>query len=41
MSQDLTSSAIARQYVLNKPYALSHLALGGLQFEGAALFSKA
>ena len=35
MNKDLTTSAVARQNVLNNPYALSqlemHLALGGLQ----------
>ncbi len=45
MSKDLTTSSVARQNVLNNPYALSriqtHLALGGLQFEGETLFTKA
>lgn len=45
MSKDLTTSPVARQNVLNNPYALSqletHLALGGLQFEGQTLFTKA
>ena len=45
MSKDLTTSPVARQNVLNNPYALSqletHLALGGLQFEGETLFTKA
>lgn len=44
MSHDLTTSSVARQNVLNNPYALSkleeHLALGGLQFEGEILFTK-
>lgn len=45
MSKDLTTSPVARQNVLNNPYALNqletHLALGGLQFEGETLFTKA
>jgi len=45
MSHDLTTSAVARQNVLNNPYALSqlenHLALGGLQFENETIFTKA
>lgn len=45
MSKDLTTSPVARQNVLNNPYALNqletHLALGGLQFEGVTLFTKA
>ncbi|MFK5915724.1 MAG: DNA-binding protein [Woeseiaceae bacterium] len=45
MTQDLTTSAVARQNVLNNPYALTkleeHLALGGLQFEGETIFTKA
>lgn len=45
MSKDLTTSPVARQNVLNNPYALSqletHLALGGLQFEGETVFTKA
>ncbi|VAW55443.1 hypothetical protein MNBD_GAMMA07-629 [hydrothermal vent metagenome] len=44
MTQDLTTSAVARQNVLNNPYALTkleeHLALGGLQFEGEIIFTK-
>lgn len=44
MSRDLTTSAIARQNVLNNPYALTkleeHLALGGLHFKGEAIFTK-
>ena len=44
MSKDLTTSSVARQNVLNNPYALdqleTHLALGGLQFEGETLFTK-
>lgn len=44
MTKDLTTSAVARQNVLNNPYALSqlesHLALGGLTFEGETLFTK-
>lgn len=45
MSRDLTTSAVARQNVLNNPYAVSqleaHLALGGLEFEGETIFTKA
>lgn len=45
MNKDLTTSPVARQNVLNNPYALSqlesHLALGGLQFEGETIFTKA
>jgi hypothetical protein len=44
MSQDLTTSLVARQNVLNNHYALSeletHLSLGGLQFEEKAVFTK-
>ena len=44
MSKDLTTSSVARQNVLNNPYALdqleTHLALGGLQFDGETLFTK-
>ena len=44
MSKDLTTSSVARQNVLNNPYALnqleSHLALGGLLFEGETWFTK-
>jgi len=44
MKKDLTTSSVARQNVLNNPYALSkleiHLALGGLQFEGETFFTK-
>jgi len=44
MTKDLTTSEVARQNVLNNPYALSqleiHLALGGLEFEGETLFTK-
>lgn len=44
MSHDLTTSVVARQNVLNNPYAISqletHLALGGLQFEGETIFTK-
>ena len=45
MSHDLTTSTIARQNVLNNSYALSqlesHLALGGLQYDGKTIFTKA
>lgn len=45
MSHDLTTSSVARQNVLNNRYALTkleeHLALGGLQFEGESIFTKA
>ncbi len=45
MSHDLTTSSVARQNVLNNRYALTkleeHLALGGLQFEGETIFTKA
>lgn len=44
MSYDLTDSAIARQNVLNNPYALSqleqHLGMVGFQFEGEMLFTR-
>ncbi len=44
MSQDLTTSSVARQNVLNNRYALSqleeHLALGGLKYEGETVFIK-
>jgi len=44
MSQDLTTSAVARHNVLNNRFALGkleqHLALGGLVIEGEALFFK-
>lgn len=44
MSQDLTTSAVARRNVLNNRFALGkleeHLALGGLVIEGEALFFK-
>ncbi|MBR1375558.1 MAG: DNA-binding protein [Cardiobacteriaceae bacterium] len=42
---ELTTSLIARNNVLNTPYAMSelesHLALGGVQFEGETVFAKA
>lgn len=45
MSQNLTTSTVARQNVLNNRYALTqleeHLALGGLQYEGDTVFTKA
>tara|TARA_R110002073_G_scaffold23863_2_gene81085 strand:- start:1005 stop:2027 length:1023 start_codon:yes stop_codon:yes gene_type:complete len=45
MNKNLTTSLVARQNVLNNPYALeqleAHLALGGLQFEGETIFTKA
>lgn len=45
MSKDLTTSSVARQNVLNNPYALdqleTHLALEGLQYGGETLFTKA
>ncbi len=45
MNKDLTTSVVARQNVLNNPYAISkleeHLALGGLEFEGETVFTKA
>lgn len=45
MSQDLTTSTVARQNVLNNPYALAqleeHLALGGLTYEEQTIFTKA
>ena len=44
MENDLTSSQINRQNVLNNKYALAkideHLALGGLEFEGDSFFTK-
>ncbi len=44
MANDLTTSSIDRQNVLNNRYALEkieeHLSLGGLEFEGDALFTK-
>lgn len=44
MSKDLTTSSVARQNVLNNSYALNqletHLAFGGLHFEGETLFTK-
>ncbi len=44
MSKDLTTSAVARNNVLNNRYALrqleEHLALGGLHIEGEAIFFK-
>jgi len=44
MTNDLTSSPIDRQNVLNNRYALEkieeHLSLGGLEFEGDILFTK-
>jgi hypothetical protein len=45
MNKDLTASPVARQNVLNNPYALAqletHLALGGLVYHGETLFTKA
>jgi len=45
MNKDLSTSVIARQNILNNSYALSqletHLALGGLQYEGDTVFAKA
>lgn len=45
MENDLSNSSIDRQNILNNQYALSHaethLALGGLSFEGETLFTKA
>jgi hypothetical protein len=45
MNKDLTASPVARQNVLNNPYALAqletHLALGGLVYQGETLFTKA
>lgn len=42
---ELTTSLVARNNVLNNPYAISkleeHLQLGGLQFENEAVFTKA
>jgi len=44
MSAELTTSVIARKNILNNRYALqqleTHLALGGLSFEGETLFTK-
>jgi len=44
MANDLTSSPIDRQNILNNHYALEkveeHLSLGGLEFEGDTLFTK-
>ncbi len=44
MSQDLTTSAVARSNFLNNSYALSmletHLALGGLRVEDEVVFFK-
>ena len=44
MSNDLTTSPIDRQNVLNNRYALEkiaeHLSLGGLEFDGDVLFTK-
>ena len=44
MNKDLTTSSIARQNVLNNPYALSQLeanmGFGGIQFEGQTVFTK-
>lgn len=44
MSQDLTTSAVARGNVLNNRYALrkleAHLALGGLHMNGKRVFLK-
>lgn len=41
---DLTTSLVARNNVLNNPYAMGelqkHLALGGIQFEGETVFTK-
>lgn len=45
MSQDLTTSSVARQNVLNNRYALAyleeHLALGGLRYKEQTIFTKA
>ncbi|MES2353832.1 MAG: DNA-binding protein [Pseudomonadota bacterium] len=45
MTQDLTNSPIDRQNILNNRYALtqveSHLALGGLSYQGETFFTKA
>ncbi|MFT6909088.1 MAG: hypothetical protein ACJAS1_005796 [Oleiphilaceae bacterium] len=45
MNKDLTASPVARQNVLNNPYALAqletHLGLGGLPYQGETLFTKA
>lgn len=44
MGNDLTSSAIDHQNILNNRYALEkieeHLALGGIEYKGEALFTK-
>ncbi|HBC2874066.1 MULTISPECIES: DNA-binding protein [Proteus] len=44
MAKDLTSSAYDRQNILNNSYALkhaeSHLALGGIEFNGERIFTK-
>lgn len=44
MTKDLTTSAVARNNVLNNRYALSkleeHLALGGLRIDGEVVFFK-
>lgn len=44
MTQDLTTSSVARQNILNNRYALTkleeHLALGGLRYEDEAIFTK-
>ena len=44
MKKDLTTSKVARQNVLNNPYAISqlenHLALDGLSYEGEMIFTK-
>ncbi|MBW3115774.1 DNA-binding protein [Providencia rettgeri] len=44
MAKDLTSSAYDRQNILNNSYALkhaeSHLALGGIEFNGEIVFTK-
>lgn len=45
MNQDLTSSIVARQNVLNNQYAIDkleeHLSLGGLLLDGKIIFTKA
>ena len=45
MNKDLTASPVAGQNVLNNSYALAqletHLALGGLAYQGETLFTKA
>jgi len=44
MANDLTTSPIDRQNVLNNKYALEkieeHLSLGGIEYEGETLFTK-